>query len=280
MIKTYIVNLKKDIEKKEHMQNLCQKYGLDVEFIEAVDGKALNEEDITKVYSSKKAIDKIGRELSRGEIGCALSHKMIYQRMVDENISEAIILEDDIDFDDIFLDLLNHMKQFPANAELVLLGYWYKGKEVKNVKRLISFHGRIKFFNSLKLVRFTKNIHGTYGYFITVSGAEKLLQCLNKKIEMSIDHYTGDERFVNLYGIFPAIVKLSDKFDMNTNLEIEREQKRAENKSGVIRFETTKYFLNQLRLLSLMRFLKDLVVTAKNSIIQLYYQMKKPREYN
>ena len=81
-ISIFIVNLKKDIEKKEYMQELCQKYNLQVEFIEAVDGRALDEEDIAELYSRDKSINEIRRELFVPEIGCALSHKYIYELML------------------------------------------------------------------------------------------------------------------------------------------------------------------------------------------------------
>jgi len=95
----FVVNLKKDREKKEFIIALCKKYGLQIEFIDAVDGRNLSRANILDVYSKEEAIKNIGRELSSGEIGCALSHKKIYKKMLDENINQALILEDDVEFD-------------------------------------------------------------------------------------------------------------------------------------------------------------------------------------
>ena len=78
----FIINLSNDNEKKQYMQQLCNKYNLYPEFIEAVDGRLLNDNDISAVYSKDKAIKTISRELSKGEIGCALSHIKIYQKMI------------------------------------------------------------------------------------------------------------------------------------------------------------------------------------------------------
>ena len=92
----FIVNLKRAVDRKKQIQQICKEYNLNVEFIEAVDGSLLNKEEIECVYSETKTIEKIGRSLSKGEIGCALSHLAIYQKMLKENIKQAIIFEDDI----------------------------------------------------------------------------------------------------------------------------------------------------------------------------------------
>ena len=127
LIKIYIINLKRDFEKKVHMQNICKKFKLNPEFIDAVDGKFLSRKEIKTVYSKEEAIKNIGREMTKGEIACALSHKSIYQKMIDDNIDNALILEDDVDFDDRLLHCLSMIDDFPSERsskwEVVLLGH-------------------------------------------------------------------------------------------------------------------------------------------------------------
>ena len=47
---------KKDIEKKQYMQNLCQKYSLQAEFIESTDGRSLSKTALLDVYSKERSI--------------------------------------------------------------------------------------------------------------------------------------------------------------------------------------------------------------------------------
>jgi GR25 family glycosyltransferase involved in LPS biosynthesis len=63
-IAIYIINLKRDKEKYSHMKRLCARFGLAVEFIEAVYGKELSENEIAACYSKEDAMASIGRELS------------------------------------------------------------------------------------------------------------------------------------------------------------------------------------------------------------------------
>ena len=50
--------------------------------------------------------------MTKGEIGCALSHLKIYQKTVDEDIPYALILEDDTLFDTEFPKYLNDLEIF------------------------------------------------------------------------------------------------------------------------------------------------------------------------
>ena len=57
-IPVYIINLTHSIERRYHMQELCEKYNLKYEFINAVYGKTLSEQEIDKLYEK----DEIRRE--------------------------------------------------------------------------------------------------------------------------------------------------------------------------------------------------------------------------
>ena len=273
----FIINLKKDIEKEEHMQKLCQRLGLEVRFIEAVDGKYLSQEEVDSVYSEKRSIEEIGRGLSRGEIGCALSHKKIYQKIVDENMSQAVIFDDDIELNEKLVNFFHDEMALPDNMELLLLGYWFYG--IKNTEFLISYRKQVEFSDTVKLVRFIKNMHGTYGYLITQDGAKKLLTYLNEKIYMPIDHYTGDEKFVNLYGIYPSVVAISDKFDMNTELEKERQHERMKNRNNISEHGEIKIIFKKLKIFNLLQCILSKYQIIKRNFCYAIQKIKNKKDY-
>ncbi len=275
--KIFIINLKKDHQKRQHMQALCDKYSLEVEFIEAVDGSQLSEEEISRVYSEQQSISSIGRGLSRGEIGCALSHKKIYQKMLDENMSQAVIFEDDIELNEKLVNLFHDDMELPSNMELLLLGYWYYG--ITNTDFLISYRKQIEFSDTVKLVRFIKNMHGTYGYLITQDGSKKLLTYLNEKIYMPIDHYTGDEKFVNLYGVYPSVVTISDKFDMNTELEKERQHEKMKNRNNISENGEIKIIFKKLKIFNLLQWILSKYRIIKRNFCYALQRMKNKKDY-
>lgn len=95
--KIYIINLERCAEKKIKMEERLR--GEEYEIIKAFDGKKL---DDTKLHILNAQVLKAwkdpwsGRNITWGEVGCALSHYAIYERCIKENIENAIILEDDV----------------------------------------------------------------------------------------------------------------------------------------------------------------------------------------
>ena len=226
-IPTFIINLKKDTDKKEHMKELCKEFNLKVEFIEAVNGKELSQEKVDSVYSKDEAIKEIGRELSLGEIGCFLSHKMIYQRMIDYDIEEALILEDDIEFDKNLLLVLNQIKSISDRWELILLGHHTESSRDKDT--LCSIWQQKYIVGKYKLVRPCEIGYGAYGYMINKDGASKLLKQL--KLTKPIDHFTGNSSYLNVYAINPAPIRIEAYLSDNLHSMDERSelQKEYEN---------------------------------------------------
>lgn len=78
--------------------NVILERGLSGRFISAVDGYTLDYVG-RPYYNSKKRRRYFGRDLQPGEIGCLLSHRKIYKKIVDEDIETALILEDDVVFE-------------------------------------------------------------------------------------------------------------------------------------------------------------------------------------
>lgn len=265
-IPIFVVNLKNDIEKKEHMQELCQKYNLQIEFIEAVDGRALNKKDINEVYSSIEAIDVSGRELSRGEIGCALSHKIIYEKILYDNIELSLILEDDIDFNEDLLTILDMKNEFQENWELVLLGH-HTGYS-RDVDTLASIWSQVQLTEKYRTVRPCEKGYGTYGYLITHIGAKKLLDHLDV-ITKPIDHYTGDSKYINLYTINPAPIKIHEQLSKeHSSMKDRKFIKYTQNKLFSFRDLISKFIRKY-----------HFLVSIKNSMKRIMLRIKPLRNY-
>ena len=213
-IPIFIINLKQDVDKKEHMKSLCSKYKLNCNFIEAVYGKDLDDQAIANVYDENEALRVFKRSLTKGEIGCALSHLSIYQKIVDQNIEKAIIFEDDIEIYDGFFDVIESIEKFPNDWELVLLGY-----HQKIIRKYFCCQLSLK--DKYRLVRLSDIHTGAHAYLINFRGAKRLLSeaiILNQPI----DHYTGDSKFVNLYGCSPRVVNVHNILSKVSSLTTDR----------------------------------------------------------
>ena len=99
MIPTYIISLANQQDRREHMQQECARVGIEATFIDAVDMRQASQSDIERLSSRllhKKT--KKQRWLTRGELGCALSHHQVYAHIVRQQHPYALILEDDAEF--------------------------------------------------------------------------------------------------------------------------------------------------------------------------------------
>ena len=96
-IQTYIINLEKSVLRREYMDNLLSIYSfLDIHYVKGVEGKKLSESEISERFDKDRCLKRYGRTLSLGEIGCTLSHRECYEKLLSTSSGYALILEDDI----------------------------------------------------------------------------------------------------------------------------------------------------------------------------------------
>ena len=130
-IKIYVINMESSVNRRNHIKKILR--GFNYEFINAIDGKNL---DINYLDNIKK---NTSRELSKGEVGCFLSHKKVYKNFLDSGEDYCLILEDDIQLCNNFvnevnkcLSQINHFDIFYCfNAPLYQF-YNIIGDDVKN----------------------------------------------------------------------------------------------------------------------------------------------------
>lgn len=112
--KIFVISLKRALNRRKAISDSLSKLNLDFELIDAVDGRALSEDEL-QIVSKQTSFDlnlALGRklhidfEITKSEIGCALSHLKIYKKIVDDNIDYALILEDDCIVQDKIHNLL------------------------------------------------------------------------------------------------------------------------------------------------------------------------------
>jgi glycosyl transferase, family 25 len=132
-------------------------------FIDAVDGHALSPSDLEKIYDPKLAEKSYGRPLALPEIGCALSHRLVYERMLAERLEYALVLEDDAILKDEFFN-------FPfldIDVSMDIMSLYTSGSFVRQAA-----HSSIGNWRLHRAAGFANN---TVGYLVTAQGADRLL---------------------------------------------------------------------------------------------------------
>lgn len=182
------------------MQEQFASLDLSYRIINATDGKQLSREELRK-YSKRHALKFKRRELSTGEIGCALTHAKIYLHVLDENIEEVLILEDDIVITRDLLHVLLQRSKFPPEWEAVnFANTWAEaiplGEPVCKDYRICRFKGIA---------------NRTSAYLLNRQGAKKLIEHVYP-IRLPADDLVGLTQItgLHLYGITPSVVALAD----------------------------------------------------------------------
>lgn len=213
-MKIFIVNLKKDTLKKENILKQVENLNLKAEIIPAVYGKELSEEDLKNLI-----YDYPNCSLALGEIGCALSHLNIYNKMVKENIPIAFILEDDAIISKDISAMLDFLEKTDNKNKANVYLLSYMTDYLPLMKKKTPLGNMYKFYRG----------YNTFAYVVNREAAKRISKIQTPlKFEADMWEYFKLILGINIYGIIPDLV-----YDSDANKElssIEKERSALKNK--------------------------------------------------
>lgn len=165
--KVFVINLKKDIDRKSQMKKKLSKFNFKVIFFNAITGDYRKNE-----YSELKRKLFLGRSLLKSEIGCTESHRAILKEIVKTKLAYAVIFEDDILIKDNFEKVVENLLAIDYKWDLIRFNHKNKYKDLKG--RVV-----LKLNDDYFLKRFPKLPGGAYGYLVSLDGAQKILKMSN-----------------------------------------------------------------------------------------------------
>lgn len=160
----------------------------------AVDGKLLRiEDEVTEgALREIETAERTGYrerhyELTRGAVGCYLSHMAIWERLLQSDKHIAMVCEDDAKLDTKVLQTLQQARaNIPDNWDILLLGYWC----VKCA--------------TLPTHKFLKRFFGLHCYLIKGTAVPKIREYSGHRIAQQIDSMLSDmcnEGKLTVYGL-------------------------------------------------------------------------------
>ncbi|KAK6309070.1 hypothetical protein J4Q44_G00205330 [Coregonus suidteri] len=165
----FLINLKRRLDRRQRMLSTMASLGLQATLTDAVDGKALNTSQLQTL-----GIEMIpgykdpysGRVLTRGEIGCFLSHHSTWVQMAERGLSK--VLEDDVRFEPRFkrrmMTIMEEVEKAQLDWDLIYVGR--KRMQVRQPER------SVEGVNNLVEADYS---YWTLGYALSAQGAKKLL---------------------------------------------------------------------------------------------------------
>lgn len=123
-MKKFLISLEKDHHRRELF--FSQKNTEDFSVFSAINTMQETPENLTALYNMEKFSQRYGRDVTKGEIGCTLSHLAIYRLIAnDETIKNdeyCLICEDDALFNEDFQHHLDCLLNENLNADMILIG--------------------------------------------------------------------------------------------------------------------------------------------------------------
>ncbi len=181
-IKIFVINLKRSPERRNEIDRLMANYELKFEFFEAIDGTTLSQEIIDKSRERSNYWYKLDEgpeeSMKLGEIGVAMSHYNLYQRIISEKLFYAIILEDDAYFEEKFEKFVRNKKKIDEaliKFDLILLGYCTNDLNYET-PAVCAYIGRLKLSNDYYVGIPIKWYWSAIGYIINQKGAKLLAE--------------------------------------------------------------------------------------------------------
>lgn len=203
-MKILIISLAAFEERRIHSLNLMKKWDIkDFEIIEAIDGVNFDLKSSPE-YSEKKAIASIGRPLSNVEIACSLSHKKAYRYIIENQISKALIIEDDVLFMDGIKDFLDKIELMDF-YDILFPGYITVDRTVlRSIWNNRTISGK-------KIAPIVDKPYGTQGYIVNQFAAS-VLNNKSMPVFLPADHTTSLYKKFGLrgFGVFPPLIVQND----------------------------------------------------------------------
>jgi glycosyl transferase family 25 len=196
MIPIFLINLDSSRERLAAFDKMSSRLGLPFERVSAVDASQITEDNKKVLFSFRSGYLPLGP----GEMACFLSHRKVWQLIIDRGIDWAFVAEDDLHLEGtapFFKDGAwippdaDIVKAETARQSVVLSTDLHSTVDKHQIRQLLSYHG------------------GSAGYFLSSGTAQLLMHETENKCD-ALDHvlfhkWIGIVQNLKVYQLDPAI---------------------------------------------------------------------------
>jgi GR25 family glycosyltransferase involved in LPS biosynthesis len=210
------LNLERRTDRKKQMTEQFEQLNIKYKFHNAVDGLSLKPTDeIIKLFKNNDFYSK------KGVIGCALSHKQLWENLIGEKYKNYyVIFEDDVQIHNKFSEYLSDIQEIILQIpdwDIIFLGYSLYDNDYK-LYNVDDFNSDIPI--EITECDINKYIGGIFGYLISKSGANKLLKYIETNgIKHGIDYLIKIVDDLNIYQLSKFIVKTDWVQNLNSTVD-------------------------------------------------------------
>lgn len=226
----YLISLEKDLHRRELF--FQQPHTADFRLFSAVNTMQASPESLDKRFDRHAFLQKYGRNVTNGEVGCTLSHLGVYQWLAADHSVQAtdyaLVCEDDVLFHPAFQTTLEALLAQSPTADLILLGQ-SKITSFDDVELEITYPAPFRALqhpigegNFRRSLPYRNYYAGTVSYLIKKSAAEILLaQAADRPYWLADDFILFGVRFGLRVEVVRPLMAIENP-TLNSNLEAVR----------------------------------------------------------
>lgn len=247
-VKAFVINLKRSPHRRRQIEAQLQTLGIEYEIVDATDGQLLSQEDVKKIYDSIESLKYISKPLTLGEIACADSQLRVYEKIITQNLSHALVLEDDVILDERILEIFEEKFLSEKKYDWLQIDYppvgwiffknWIAGGIIFSRENpLFAFYAIIKlpYISTLcvyewlrekrcgkkpRIVTFARPLYLASAYIITNKGARTLVS-FGRPIRFAADMLPNKARILTTFkmkAVCPPLAQQDKKFDSDIGI--------------------------------------------------------------
>ena len=181
------------------MEDLLSSYKcLDFEFIDAVDGRKISDQELLRQFDMGASKKRYGRDLNRGEIGCVLSHRKVFETFLKTDLPYALVFEDDI-------SIIRDLNQLDGEDVNLNLG--------TQIPTIVFLSGDFWYYRKKRDIVSCYDALGAYAYMLNRAAAQ-LLITYQKPYFVADDWCVHKSKGLKLKAIKPYMVDANLQMDL------------------------------------------------------------------
>lgn len=211
----YVISLDGETERRAPLLSALSEMGLSAEVLAAGDGRN-GLPDWAESMVSRPRKNALLRPLTDAELGCALSHAIIYRKILDENLPGAIIFEDDAKVDQRFRPFLEAGGH--KLGDMVLLGHGGCAAHWACKHRIDP---------DISLYRIAVAPKLTHAYCVSHLAAQTLAMSTTPVSELA--DWPCDISRMNVLAAYPVLARQHIQDTENSHIEVARRKQKSQD---------------------------------------------------
>lgn len=163
----FVISLKNALERRKHINKQFMAQQVGFQYFDAIEPHQIDG------ALKNTGIELENCSLTRGEVGCLLSHISLWKKIIDNNLPYMAIFEDDIYLGCKAKSFLKNISWIPKNVDIIKL-------EAFSDSVLVELFSKKNLINDRSLFLLKGKHLGTAGYIISNIGAKSLLKYVSE----------------------------------------------------------------------------------------------------